>query len=238
VFRAAVDDRIIAESPCRSITLPEVQPERVTPLTVEQVQALAAAAEPEWLSAFIVFGAGTGLRFGELLGLQPKHVPFPGRLVTVEQQLRPRGRVTPPKSAASRRVVPVPAFAYAAIGGVIKGRSEGFVFERDGEPISHWACYRAWRKAREKAGLPEGITPHALRHHYASVLIDGGESVKVVQARLGHASAIETLRTYAHLFPSSEDRTRTVVERAWAQTAADSTRTGDDEQRSDQARDA
>jgi hypothetical protein len=65
--------------------------------------------------------------------------------------------------------------------------------------------------------------------------LDGGESVKVVQAPLGHASAMETLKTYAHLFPSSEDRTRTVVERAWAQPPADSVRTDEGEQGADQA---
>lgn len=64
-------------------------------------------------------------------------------------------------------------------------------------------------------------TPHELRHHYASVLIDGGGSVKVVQERLGHASATETLDTYPHLWPSSDERTRTVVERAWNDAPAE-----------------
>lgn len=71
-------------------------------------------------------------------------------------------------------------------------------------------------------------TPHDLRHHYASILIDGGESVKVVQERLGHASATETetetLDTYSHLWPSSDERTRTVVERAWNDAPAERTR--------------
>ena len=48
------------------------------------------------------------------------------------------------------------------------------------------------------------------------MLIEGGESVKAVQARLGHASAEETLNTYAHLWPESEDRTRAVVDAALA----------------------
>jgi integrase len=51
-----------------------------------------------------------------------------------------------------------------------------------------------------------------LRHFYASLLIDGGESVKVVQTRLGHATADETLNTYAHLWPDSEDRSRAAVD--------------------------
>ncbi|MCP4385394.1 MAG: tyrosine-type recombinase/integrase, partial [Hyphomicrobiales bacterium] len=50
-----------------------------------------------------------------------------------------------------------------------------------------------------------------LRHFYASLLIDAGEPVKVVQARLGHASASETLDTYAHLWPDNEERTRAAV---------------------------
>ena len=53
---------------------------------------------------------------------------------------------------------------------------------------------------------------HALRHYYASLLIRYGESVKTVQARLGHASAAETLDTYTHLWPDSDDRTRAAID--------------------------
>jgi integrase len=49
------------------------------------------------------------------------------------------------------------------------------------------------------------VTFHDLRHYYASLLIRHNESVKVVQARLGHSSAAETLDTYSHLWPDSED---------------------------------
>lgn len=58
----------------------------------------------------------------------------------------------------------------------------------------------------------EGVTFHDLRHYYASLLIRHGESVKVVQARLGHATAAETLDTYSHLWPDSEDRTRDAID--------------------------
>jgi integrase len=58
----------------------------------------------------------------------------------------------------------------------------------------------------------EGLRFHDLRHFYASLLTNHGESVKVVQARLGHASASETLDTYAHLWPDNEERTRAAVD--------------------------
>ena len=64
--------------------------------------------------------------------------------------------------------------------------------------------------------------PHQLRHHYASLLIQAGESVKVVQSRLGHASATETLDTYSHLWPDSEDATRAAVAGAYGRIASDS----------------
>ena len=67
------------------------------------------------------------------------------------------------------------------------------------------------------------MTCHDLRHFYASLLIHHGESVKVVQMRLGHTSAMETLNTYTHLWPDSDDRTREAVE----STLGDNSRPGD-----------
>ncbi len=75
------------------------------------------------------------------------------------------------------------------------------------------------------SGTDNKVTMHSLRHFYASLLIRHGESVKVVQSRLGHATAAETLDTYSHLWPDSEDRTRDAVE-AVLGIPADSLRTG------------
>jgi integrase len=57
-----------------------------------------------------------------------------------------------------------------------------------------------------KADIPKGTGPHALRHHYASLLIKHGESVKTVSERLGHTNAAMTLGIYSHLWPDSEKR--------------------------------
>ncbi|PBC95854.1 site-specific recombinase XerD [Streptomyces sp. Ag82_O1-15] len=56
---------------------------------------------------------------------------------------------------------------------------------------------------------------HALRHFYASVLLDGGESIKAVSQYLGHTDPALTLRVYAHLMPSSQERTRNAVDRVF-----------------------
>jgi integrase len=77
-----------------------------------------------------------------------------------------------------------------------------------------------WRKRVKAAMLPEGTGFHELRHYYASLLIDKGASVKTIQARLGHKSALETLDTYGHLWPDSEDQTRKAVDEALGGLAA------------------
>ena len=106
--------------------------------------------------------------------------------------------------------------------------SEGPLFTIDGQPISRQKLGHMWRPVVSDAGLPKGTGFHALRHYYASLLIRHGESVKPVQARLGHASAVETLDTYSsHLWPDSDDRTREAIDSVLG-APADSVRTGSD----------
>ncbi|MEV0213912.1 site-specific integrase [Micromonospora sp. ALFpr18c] len=73
-----------------------------------------------------------------------------------------------------------------------------------------------WKPAIRATGVPDdrhnGM--HVLRHTYASVLLDAGESIKALSAYLGHADPGFTLRTYTHLLPASEDRTRRAIDKA------------------------
>lgn len=62
------------------------------------------------------------------------------------------------------------------------------------------------------------MTFHDLRHHFASVLIAAGCSIKAVQEALGHANVSETLDTYSHLWPADDDRIRDAVQSLHGQT--------------------
>lgn len=73
-----------------------------------------------------------------------------------------------------------------------------------------------WHRSAKQAELPSWATFHDLRHFYASLLIARGCSVKVIQRRLGHQSAVETLDTYGHLWPDSDDETRDAVDHVLA----------------------
>jgi integrase len=76
--------------------------------------------------------------------------------------------------------------------------------------------FHTWKPALKRAGVPvtrhNGM--HVLRHTYASVLLDAGESIKALSLYLGHADPGFTLRVYTHLMPTSEDRTRRAIDRA------------------------
>jgi Phage integrase family len=66
--------------------------------------------------------------------------------------------------------------------------------------------------SRAADGLPEGFRYHDPRHYLASLLIASGADVKVVQARLRHASAKTTLDTYGHLWPDTDESTRAAID--------------------------
>lgn len=94
----------------------------------------------------------------------------------------------------------------------------GYVFhDEDGRPLQHVRLNRAIAKAAAAAGVPH-IRSHDLRHHYASVLLDAGESVVTVAARLGHRDASIVVEVYGHMLPNTEDRTRRAVDGAWSAT--------------------
>ncbi|MGX1026589.1 tyrosine-type recombinase/integrase [Streptomyces sp. SAI-097] len=97
-----------------------------------------------------------------------------------------------------------------------------------GESVQRSPWARTWRKMvtdankiladRGEEQIPAGTTLHTLRHTYASLLIKHGESVKVVQKRLGHSSTAITLESYSHLWPDSASTTRLAVEQGWDQS--------------------
>ncbi len=247
IFRAAVRDRRIMANPCDGTKLPKGQRKLVVPLPTEHVTALINGA-PEIARAILAGAAGTGMRQGEILGLEVRHVDFLRRVLTVEQQLVTTVGIPPylgpPKTDASVREIPLPSVVadelarhlarFPAADVEILDRTGARPLTRTARMLfttearkpwsrSYFGHY-AWSTARDAAGLTD-VGMHDLRHYYASLLIRHNESVKVVQKRLGHATAAETLDTYSHLWPDADDRTREAVDAALTIPAADSLRT-------------
>jgi len=106
-----------------------------------------------------------------------------------------------------------------ALAGAFPVGPDGLVITYiDGPPVRRNRFGAMWRQSCARAGLEHRY--HDLRHHFASALIAGGCSVKVVQKTLGHASAKVTLDTYGHMWPDSEDLTRRAIDAALGSASA------------------
>jgi integrase len=219
IYSSAVLDRLVASSPVVRVQLPRDDRERVVPLTVAQVQALADAMRR---------AAGDGAHPGRARAADRRAAGAarPGRRLPAadgpgEFQIAPRTKVrTEPKTPRSRRTVPLPQVVADALAAHIAEFPPGadgslFTSPTRRRVLAASTTGRVFTAAVKRAGLPAGTTSHDLRHHYASVLLAAGESVVAVAERLGHENATLVLKTYGHLMPDSEDRTRRAVDEAW-----------------------
>jgi integrase/recombinase XerD len=162
-------------------------------LSVTEVEALLGAFgdtdEPAALRARALLELlyGTGARISEAVGLDVDELDLNSGTV----RLRGKG--------AKERLVPVGSYARAALSAwLVRGRPTMsprvpavFVNARGGR-ISRQTAWTVLRTAAARAGLPTGISPHVLRHSFATHLLDGGADVRVVQELLGHASVTTT----------------------------------------------
>jgi len=238
ILSAAVEDGLIASNPCAvsSVKAPRVDRRRVAPWTVETVHSVIDG-HPNEFRAMPVLGAGCGLRQGELFGLTLDAIDFLRQVVHVRQQLRlveNQVVLAPPKGGREREV-PLPDVVAMAVaehvqrsgtataelpwrepGGDV-GSVELMFTHRDRGPLTRaYFTHNAWKPALQGAGLERNRDNgmHALRHHYASVLLENGVSIRAVSEYLGHHDPGFTLRTYAHLMPESEDRARAAIDAA------------------------
>jgi integrase len=220
ILAAAVHDRLLVYDPAARVKLPELPRRLIVPLSVEEVDALAEAM-PARYRALVIVGAGTGLRQGELFGLQVADVDFLRRALVVERQVQPvaggRPEVCPLKNRFSYRTVPLGMVVVEALAAHLQAfpaaGTEHVFTDARGRVLMRQEFGKVWDRARKAAGVP-GAGMHDLRHFYASLLIRAGLNVKVVADRLGHANAAMTLNVYSHLWPDDADRSREAVDAA------------------------
>ncbi len=191
----------------------------------------------------MTIGAGLGLRQGEVFGLSPEDVDFLGGTVTVRRQVKLYADGSQvfalPKGGSGEkdttRTVPLPSTVREALAAhlvAFPARDVSLPWElTGGKPQTHRLLFvtregnamnrnyfnsHLWKKALVAAGVEPSRDNgmHALRHFYASALLDGGESIKALSQYLGHTDPGFTLRTYTHLMASSTERTKKAVDAA------------------------
>jgi integrase/recombinase XerD len=181
------------ESPRRGRPLPDT-------LTVPDVEALLAAPGIDeslaWRDrALLELGYGAGLRVSELCGLGLTDLLLTENLVRVfgkgsKERLVPIGRNT---------LGVVSVYLHTLRPTLDRGHSHGRVLlNARGEPLSRVGAWGIVKRAAKRAGLTKRVTPHTLRHTFATHLLEGGADLRAVQEMLGHAD-LSTTQIYTHV---------------------------------------
>lgn len=167
------------------------QPKRLPEvLSAEEVEAiLEAAPSPKYRAAFMLC-YGSGLRTDEVVHLEPRHIDSQRMVIRVE---RGKGKKDRQVMLSEHLLAELRSCwrRYAPQCYLLEGKHPG-------QPLDATSIQRAFRTAREKAGVHKPVTPRSLRHAFATHLVEGGTHLRVVQALLGHQS-LNTTAVYVHL---------------------------------------
>jgi len=155
--------------------------------------------------AMIATSLFTGLRAMEVLGLTWGDIDFAGGEIRARYQLSRKGERVPLKTKAAKRDIVL----MQALGKLLRRRrltqrfsaDSDFIFQcsTPRQPMNYKQFLTVFHDARDGAGLTD-VTPHALRHTFASILISQGRDVQFVSRQLGHTKTSTTWDTYVHLF--------------------------------------
>jgi len=181
------------ESPRRGRDLPDT-------LGVAEVDALLTAPPAEqrlaWRDrALLELGYGAGMRVSELCGLGLTDLVLTEGLVRVfgkggKERLVPIGRGV---------IGVVSVYLHTLRPELDRGRSKARVLlNARGEPLSRVGAWGIVRQAAKRAGIVKRVTPHTLRHSFATHLLEGGADLRAVQEMLGHAD-LSTTQIYTHV---------------------------------------
>ncbi|MGA8279617.1 MAG: site-specific tyrosine recombinase XerD [Desulfobacterales bacterium] len=199
-YRFLAQEEILPSDPSRLIDLPKSGLKLPDVLTIDEVKRLLDAPDPKKPSgcrdaAMLELLYAAGLRVSELITLKLQDVNLTAGYVRVFGK------------GAKERVVPIGQYAQEKIRrfttgarqALLKDRISATLFvARAGKPLSRQGFWKLIKRYGLRAGLRKVITPHTLRHSFASHLLEGGADLRAVQTMLGHAD-ITTTQIYTHV---------------------------------------
>jgi integrase/recombinase XerD len=199
LFRFLESEGLVKENPMPKLLLAGARKLPQT-LSADDIRKLLGQPDPsEPLGArdqaMLELLYATGLRVSELVQLQTQRVSFQGDYLTVKGK------------GSKMRAVPFGRWAREKLSTymsqvrprLLKGKSSSFVFiNRSGKPLSRQGFWKLMRRYALVAGIDKRVTPHTLRHSFATHLLEGGADLRSVQSMLGHAD-ISTTQIYTHV---------------------------------------
>ncbi len=176
------------EVPKREKTLPEV-------LSIDEIKLLIQAAEFKKSKLIIQLLYSSGLRVSELVNLTQKDLDFKQNIGWVRKGKGKKDRIFKIAESLSKNLEKQ----------IIKNPENKFLFSKE-KPLTPRNVQIMIKRAAKNAGINKKVTPHTLRHSFATHLLDAGENLLVIQQLLGHEN-LETTKIYTHI---SQDQLKKV----------------------------
>jgi integrase/recombinase XerD len=199
-FAFLLGEGLVVSDPTERVELPRTWRRLPDALSRRDVDKLLEAPDPSdslfWRDrALLEFAYASGVRVSELIQLHIRDLNLDEGWAIVTGK------------GSKERMVPVGRAARQALElylreirpGLARGRSEAAVFlNAKGRPLSRMGVWKILRKHVDRAGIRRRVTPHTLRHSFATHLLEGGADLAAVQELLGHAD-ISTTQIYTHV---------------------------------------
>jgi len=198
-FRLLLRDGVIASDPSREIRRPRLDRKLPDTLNQEQVRKLLDVSDSGPLAmrnaAMLELVYATGLRVSEVISLKATQVNLEVGYLTVVGKGR-KERPVPIGTVARRRLL---QYLEEARPEILRGRLSSYLFvTRAGRPMTRQCFWHMLRRRAVRCGLGARVTPHTLRHAFATHLLENGADLRAVQLMLGHAD-IGTTEIYTHV---------------------------------------
>ncbi len=195
-YKYLVREQLVTSNPAKSISTPKVEKPLPTTLTVDEAFRLVELpTEKKGLRdrAVLELLYSSGIRVGELVGLNLNQLDLDLGIVKVMGKGR-KERIVPVGSKAIEALK-----AYLGERGALGGEGPLFVNPRGGR-LTARTVGRLIKKYTKRSGIFRKVSPHTLRHSFATHLLDAGADIREIQEMLGHAS-LSTTQRYIHLSP-------------------------------------
>ncbi|WP_022669387.1 site-specific tyrosine recombinase XerD [Desulfospira joergensenii] len=199
-YKYLINEKILASNPVKEVDIPKTGQALPKILSVAEVEAMLKAVNPITPrelrnSAMMEILYGSGLRVSELILLKLQDISLDANMVRVMGK------------GSKERIIPLGSKARDAVilwkdhgrPDMLKTCSSEYLFvARAGKPMTRQGFWKIIKKYAAKAGISKTVSPHTLRHSFATHLLEGGADLRSVQTMLGHAD-ISTTQIYTHI---------------------------------------
>lgn len=224
VLQSAVEADLIPRNVAKGAPVPRDGIREEKEIFTREEWELFYSGMQDHYKPLIAFLLVTGCRIGEATAVRAGDLNVKARTVSVVRawkKARVGREMGTPKSRRSRRVIMVDDWAMDAFAALTKDKAPDdllFTAPRGGQIHAHRFAARQWTDALEKSGISKHLTPHSLRHTFASWQLMAGVAPQVVQMRMGHESLATTSTVYAHLLV--EEQSSAVASIGWQPSPA------------------